>query len=328
MRRIKGLIFLFVLLFSFGLAQTSIINSEPGKYKVEIKYLDLKDVSRGREIPLKIYYPKEDGLYPVILFSHGLGGSREGGKYWGEFLASHGFVCIHMQHHGSDSEVLKNSSAGLADKVKDLFSHADSKNLMLRVVDSKYCISRLEELNQNDKDLRGKIDTSKIGFSGHSFGALTTQSMAGQIYTTPRGKEVSGYDNRIKAFIAFSPTMTKNMDAETSFKKIVSPFFGITGDADDVIIIKATADQRRIPFDNMPVKDKYLVTFVGADHASVSGQERWKDKSKDDSQYIRLIKMSTLAFWNAYLKNDDNSLEYLKNQFKVDLGNIGVFEWK
>ncbi len=37
--------------------------------------LDWQDPARDREIPVKIYYPKEmTGKLPVIIFSHGLGG--------------------------------------------------------------------------------------------------------------------------------------------------------------------------------------------------------------------------------------------------------------
>jgi predicted dienelactone hydrolase len=41
--------------------------------------LTLRDEKRGHDIPLKIYHPGGGaGPFPVVVFSHGLGGSREG----------------------------------------------------------------------------------------------------------------------------------------------------------------------------------------------------------------------------------------------------------
>ena len=54
----------------------------------EVKSLDLvvKDSKREREIPIRVYLPPGGESSPVVLFSHGLGGSREGspflGKHW------------------------------------------------------------------------------------------------------------------------------------------------------------------------------------------------------------------------------------------------------
>src|SRR6201999_1528495 len=43
---------------------------------------DWKDTSRDRDLPVKIYVPTNgDGPFPLIVFSHGLGGSREGYDY-------------------------------------------------------------------------------------------------------------------------------------------------------------------------------------------------------------------------------------------------------
>ena len=41
----------------------------------------LRDADRNRDIPLKAYLPEGDGPFPVILFSHGAGGSKDGYAY-------------------------------------------------------------------------------------------------------------------------------------------------------------------------------------------------------------------------------------------------------
>ena len=42
------------------------------------------DTPRQREIPLRIYLPANNAPAPLLLFSHGLGGSRAGNPYLGE----------------------------------------------------------------------------------------------------------------------------------------------------------------------------------------------------------------------------------------------------
>src|SRR6266446_1669455 len=80
-----------------------------GPYSVEIARYDWLDPKRDRKVPVKIYFPKAgDGPFPVIIFSHGLGGSREGYEYLGWHWASWGYVSVHLQHLGSDNAVWEN----------------------------------------------------------------------------------------------------------------------------------------------------------------------------------------------------------------------------
>ncbi len=79
--------------------------------------LSFDDAQRKRTIPLKAYLPKVAAgeaaePAPVVLFSHGLGGSREGGAYLGKHWGARGYVVVAMQHAGSDSEVWRNAPLG------------------------------------------------------------------------------------------------------------------------------------------------------------------------------------------------------------------------
>ena len=69
---------------------------------------DWVDTARQRHVPVKIYLPEKGaGPFPVIVFSHGLGGSREAYEYLGRHWASYGYVIAHIQHEGSDDQVWK-----------------------------------------------------------------------------------------------------------------------------------------------------------------------------------------------------------------------------
>src|SRR5262245_52892801 len=79
---------------------------DAGPLKVGVLRLEWKDAARNRPVPVKVYYPSELAQrFPVILFSHGLGGTRETYEYLGRQWASHGYVAVHLQHLGSDDAV-------------------------------------------------------------------------------------------------------------------------------------------------------------------------------------------------------------------------------
>ncbi|MCJ2046364.1 hypothetical protein MKK58_17755 [Methylobacterium sp. J-078] len=63
------------------------------------------DPSRDRAVPARLYWPAAStrkGPIPLIVFSHGLGGSRKGYGYLGEGWSGRGTASLHIQHVGSD----------------------------------------------------------------------------------------------------------------------------------------------------------------------------------------------------------------------------------
>lgn len=89
-------------------ASVSQANESSNAASVEVIYQSWFDRKRNREIPVKIYMPKQSSAAaPVVVFSHGLGGSREAAVYLGEALAEHGYVSVHIQHPGSDESLWK-----------------------------------------------------------------------------------------------------------------------------------------------------------------------------------------------------------------------------
>src|SRR6478735_4138978 len=69
------------------------------------------DDARHREIPVRVYLPEGKTAAPVVLFSHGLGGSRENSPYLGQHWAARGYAVVFMQHAGSDEKVWKTAPA-------------------------------------------------------------------------------------------------------------------------------------------------------------------------------------------------------------------------
>ncbi|MEC7400588.1 MAG: dienelactone hydrolase, partial [Verrucomicrobiota bacterium] len=95
-------VFLFALVFQ-GKAYDPLETFEG----IETLDRTIKDKSRDRSIPLRFYFPVGTTNSPVILFSHGLGGSRNGCSYLGKHWAGRGYVAVFIQHVGSDESVWK-----------------------------------------------------------------------------------------------------------------------------------------------------------------------------------------------------------------------------
>lgn len=80
------------------------------------KPLDIivKDAARKREIPVLVYLPAGTDAAPVVIFSHGLGGTRHGSAYLGRHWSARGYAAVFLQHPGSDDSVWRGQPAGSA----------------------------------------------------------------------------------------------------------------------------------------------------------------------------------------------------------------------
>jgi len=172
---------------------------EAGPHKVQrVRQLILHDSARHKDVRVKIYYPDGPGPFPVIIFSHGAFASRE--AYWalGEYWASYGYVSIHPSH--DDSRKDSGYRGGL---MKVL---ADSSLWESRPKDISLVIDSLGEIEKRVPGLEGKLDRSRIGVGGHSYGAYTAQAIGGATVTMPgESKPRSFADPRVKAVVIMSP---------------------------------------------------------------------------------------------------------------------------
>ena len=300
-----------------------------GPYNVEVVRYDWLDQKRDRKVPVKIYFPRsESGSFPVIVFSHGLGGSREGYEYLGQHWASHGYVSVHLQHLGSDNAVWQGAPA--TELMQNLRkSAADISNATNRPLDVKFAVDQIEKMNENDPLFKKRLDLDRIGVAGHSFGAYTTLAIAGETFLTRTGKEVSGADPRVKAAIPMSAPLSSNrLRADEAFAKIKIPCLHMTGTKDTSPIGRSNPSDRRVPFDHINGSDQFLITFEDGDHMIFSGRGLLPGGGKD-ALFQNFIKMSSIAFWDAYLKGDEKAKAWLTgNGFKAALGSDGTFEKK
>lgn len=230
------------------------------------------DASRQREMPMTVRWPAAQATtgaaLPVVLFSHGLGGTREGGAVWGEAWAAAGFVVLHLQHPGSDLAAVRAVTHTFTDK-RALRSAASPAQLLARLQDVTFALDEIGRRHAAGQGRWGSVRPGQVGLSGHSFGAHTTLGMAGQRYPGFEGLA----EPRLAAFIAFSPSLPVLGDAQQAFERITRPLLCLTGTRDaDVAGVGATPERRRAVLDALPAGHKAQLVLQDADHMTFAGQ--------------------------------------------------------
>lgn len=277
--------------------------------KVDFREFEIQDSKRDRVVPLRVYLPAETGCQPVILLSHGLGGSREACEYLGRHWAGRGYWVIAIQHPGSDESVWKD--VPLRQRMQNLKAAANGQNLKLRVEDVQFLLDQLERWNQDGPHgMKGRLNLERIGMSGHSFGAVTTQAICGQRFL---GRPMFE-DTRLTAALPLSPSTTRRGDPAAAFGKIQMPWLSITGTEDrSPLERETTPDSRRQVYEHLPAGDKYELVLFGAEHSGMGDREGQRLlKSSGNPNHHRAIKAISAAFWDAYLRQKPEAKHWLQ----------------
>jgi len=208
------------------------------------------DRVRDRRIPVLIRLPEGAGPHPLVLISHGLGGTREGLAYLGEALRAAGCIALHLQHPGSD-----------VDTAELLRAAADPDVALARLADGAFALDQAARL--------WPLRADAIGAAGHSFGAWTVQHWLGQ-RLGPQG--ASYREPRLRLGIAISPAPIRRLAPGFAMAAVDAPMLHITGSRDTSPLDQTTPADRALPFratpDGVPAA---LLWLDGADHMGFSG---------------------------------------------------------
>ena len=312
----------------------------------------LDDSKRGKKIYVRFTYPTEGGPYPVIVFSHGAGGSRDGYEYLAKYWAEHGYVCLQPSH--VDSIALNRELGVRFSFVKTIRSlPSDRHSWLERVRDVSFLIDSLPKLSE-EPALKGKMITAEVGVGGHSFGAFTSQLIGGASVPSVAADSTDPKvaDQRVRCILAISPQGVRpnegslGFESPDSFRGLKLPAMFLTGDRDQSVW--NGSNQRADAFRNSPAGDKYFVSINGANHMTFAGMKKeassnaygqmlWERAidSKmpasygDEADHLNLTVVLTTLFWNAYLKGDVQTRTYLQSHgFKTLIGKRGLAEHK
>jgi dienelactone hydrolase len=328
-------------LFTFASFAATLALSTAGFAAPQVIDAELKDGSRDRTVPIKVRVPDGSGKVPLVIFSHGLGGSREGGKAWGEYWSANGYLVVHLQHPGTDDAIWRGDES---ERPKDKLQRAlQPEQLVGRTDDVRFLISEIERsqgasAGASTNAWMTRADLTRIAMTGHSYGAHTVAALAGQRFPGP---VKSLADSRIKAFIAFSPNATGlPRTYEDRYGSMRAPFLSVTGTRDGDPLSKdpyskKAAEKRTLVFEHQPPGNAFLFVLKGADHMVFNGHNaisyrempHLKDLPKAIAPRVEdSVRVSTLKFLDAYLRGDEKAKGWLKTEAGEFFANAG--EWK
>jgi predicted dienelactone hydrolase len=265
------------------------------------------DSARNRDVPVRVRLPDGAGRVPVVLYSHGLGGDLGGGTIWGEAWAKGGIATIHIQHPGSDTSLWAGAT-NPAEAVERMKPGMAPEQFFARIADIRFVLDSIPAHPKEGACDLTRLDTARAGVAGHSFGAVTTQAVAGQrFFGEPRFR-----DDRFKAAIAFSPSAPSRGTAAEAFGGVTLPFLMLTGTEDAVPeLTSQTAASRTEPFAALPPGQKYLLVFDGADHLVFGGHRMRRTPRPADAHVHDVAAAASTAFWQATLAGDARAKAWL-----------------
>ncbi len=293
-----------------------------GPFQVNVSH-DLTIADTGSAtLPLTCRWPQTVTPQGFVIFCHGLGSN---GREYSEFssrLAAHGYFVVHPTFPDWIGAVARaEPELGLDPDSQDLPQWAANpmvRNRMHEILHTPhYWTKRVRIvrriLDEKDAILSrfGIADTSELpcAIAGHSFGAYTSQLMAGAEIDVPGQGTTTLRDERIRAAVLLSAQGRDQQGLrEGSWDALNVPMLTVTGTLD-----RGAKGQnwewKSEPFTLSPPKGKYLAVLKGGDHY-LGGITRAGPQEGILEQREAVFRL-TLAFLDAHLLQNKSSEAWL-----------------
>ena len=248
--------------------------------------------------------PLPDGLFPLLLFSHGNTGLRMQNAFWCEHMASHGYIVMSPDHTG-------NAALTFLDGV--LIPYQDSEEArkqasLDRPKDLSFLIDAMTRMNKGgDSRFFGRVDLEHIGAAGHSFGGFACTWVLNQ-------------EPRVRAAVLMAGAAKERTNFTTPVMTLIATEDKTLG-AERVTLLRGYYDESKGPH--------YSVEFKNAGHFSFTEMYQLKPDFGDGIgqgkrvtngepvTYIPMEKAFTLtngyttAFFGKFLKSINGYDAYL-----------------
>lgn len=137
--------------------------------------------------------------FPLLVFSHGFGGTRVQNGFEMAELASHGYIIASVEHTwNATGTVFPDGSVAGMDSASAVVLSSDSNSVRIVNVwaaDGRFVVDRMFALDRADprQQLSGRIDTTRVGYFGHSFGGATAAQVMSLDPRVLAGINMDGY---------------------------------------------------------------------------------------------------------------------------------------
>ena len=261
-----------------------------GDVAFSVQDVEWNDDARARQVPARLFLPAPvpGRQVPLIVFSHGIGSSRDGYGYLGRYWASHGIASLHLQHVGSDRSLWQGNVLGLLSR----FQHAAGEpEAIARSQDFHLALDRFLEGPHGERIARDRIVAA-----GHSYGANTTLLVSGARVVRD-GKVLQLRDARVSAAIVISaPPFYGDADFHPILAGIDIPTLHVTSE-DDVIHIPGYGSgvEDRLKVYEAIGGDKTLAVYRHGSH-NVFTEKRYFDSLQVATEVKAATESLSLAF--------------------------------
>ena len=286
-----------------GIDDASIYRSPRQPEELIGRSLDLTGV--GDPLPVRVTAPRCGSDLPVIVFCHGMYGSRDGYRPLVRHWAERGHVVVRPTH-GDSLDFLP---AGVKLDPRHALSFRAA-----RAADVSRVLDRLEEVVGAVAGLATRADCGRVGVGGHSLGAHTAQLVGGMRFGDETGGWESLADPRPRAFVMLSPHDFGVAGSATDWSPFTRPGLFVTGSEDSSPVLEHDAADRVRAYERSPVGDRYLLYARGAHHG-LGGitDNRFRGSGPVDPPLLRIVQSTTLAFWDAFLHHDPDAESWLRS---------------
>ena len=291
---------------------------------------------RPVDLQVRVSAPATGTGLPVILFSHGHGGSNNVSSLNGyapiaSLWAAAGFAVIQPTH--LDSRTL---SRQLADTPGAPFFWRSRAEDMSRILD------RLDEIETTVPQLAGRIDHRKIAVAGHSLGGHTASLLLGARIAGPdTGEEANLTEPRIKAGVLLAAPgrggaiLNGWMAGQvpffntTDFSTMTTPALVVAGDKDDSRhFTDVGPDWHADPYRLAPAP-KTLLTLFGAEHllGGISGYDA-AETTDESPERVAALGLLTSAYLRTQFQPGDHAWQAACEALTTGLDPAGQVESK
>ena len=269
--------------------------------------------------------PVRNGRWPVIVFSHGNGGTRHQNTFWCDYVASHGYIIVSADHTGNASMTIINGklipyqTSERQNSAKD--RPKDMSFLLDKMIEWDIGAKQRSVGKGGDKRFAGKLDTDHACASGMSFGSFTAIRVADD-------------DQRFKAIVAMSGAGEAQKNLTVPVLRMLGTEDTTLGERGNTAIREHHARHEGPSFLlELPNGGHYSFTDmfkINPNHGDGVGKGK-RRATGDEFEFTsmattyQIINATSVAFLGCYLKGQKEYLPFLRENH---WGNEQVWEAK
>lgn len=283
-----------------------VYKSQRGEFDVNVASPVLLDrPDRLAPLSVRVTWPAGEGPFPLVVFSQGALCPKNMYAAVTDHWTSHGYVTIAPLHLDSESNGFGFRDLGGVDLV------------MERIKDMTYVLDVLDDIESSAPGLPGKIDRERIAASGHSFGGQIALAMTGlDMLDAKTNDPIAVADDRYDVAVVLSGVGPLPNIAEGAFSRYQGPVYSSGGTKD----LGATGGPTVYPWPwrmaayfDTPPGDTYGVVLDEGDHYYGGLICRESAGGAPDFEGLSIIRGTSTAFLDAYLKDDEMGKNFLSN---------------